>query len=55
LAAADVLLRPRQTRKTTKRKRMKTTATTAKKKTMMTTKTKATRSQLAFIYSVDER
>jgi len=45
-----------QTRKTTKRKRKKkkTTATTAKKM-MMTTKTKATRSQLAFIYSVGER
>jgi hypothetical protein len=42
-----------QTRKTKKKKRKKTTA--AKKKMMMTTKTKATRSQLAFIYSVGER
>jgi len=41
-----------QTRKTTKRKRKK--KTTAKKR-MMTTETKATRSQLAFLYSVGER
>jgi len=43
-----------QTRKTTKRKRKRKKKTTAKKR-MMTTETKATRSQLAFLYSVGER
>jgi hypothetical protein len=44
-----------QTRKTKKKKKKRKKTTAAKKKMMMTTKTKATRSQLAFIYSVGER
>jgi len=45
-----------QTRKTTKRKRKrKRKKKTTAKKRMMTTETKATRSQLAFLYSVGER